>query len=272
MKLYLLLLTILISSFVWADSISYENNVLNDNPVGYWKLDEGNGTNANDASGQGHTGVYHNVAFSNSGPFADSNSSIQISSSNSSYVNISEAGNTSLDVSYITMEAWINPAQYSVSHDRGMVINKEDCWEFGLEDNSGKVQSALYTSSWAWRGNHSVSLNSWSHVVITFDGNRVRHYVNGNLVDWYDYSGTLAQRDTDLKIGARGGDSVGSSYFEGGIAQVAIYDYALSGTQIQNHYTAASGITTGTIPELNTLTFLLCIFGFAGIFKRFCSK
>ncbi len=238
----------------YSDAISYSNAVLASIPVGYWKLDENGGNIAADSSGYNHAGTYHNVSWV-SGPFSNTKA-MDIHAASSSYVNISESGTTSLDISpYITMEAWIKPTSYSVSGDRGMILNKENAWEYGLQDGTGALQSALYTNTWAWRGSSVIPLNVWSHVVLTYDGSMVRHYVNGILVDSYSYTGILVKNDEDIRIGARGGDGGVSSFFEGGIAQVAVYNKALSADTIKQHYDAAF---QSSIPEPNSIALLIC--------------
>jgi len=230
--------------FLWADSLSYKSAILANNPVGYWQLNEGSGSTASDASGYGHNGVYNNVTFGILDPFGG-NQAVRVNSATSSYINISDSGSTSLDVSYITIEAWIRTNNYDVSHDRGIVINKENSYEIGLQDGTGAFQSALYTSGWTWNGSAVIPLNTWKHIALSYNGSIVKHYVNGVMVDSYAYSGTIVANDEDLRIGARGGDSTPGSYFEGDISHVSVFDYALSDTQILTHYNSASL----TIPE-----------------------
>ena len=253
MKVMHVFVLLLLCSLIYADGIAYQAAVLSDNPVGYWKLDESSGSIATDLSGYNNNGTYYNVHFGYADPFGG-NSAALFSASYGSYVNISDSGSSSLDVSYLTMEAWISPNNYNVSGDRGMVMNKENTWELGIEDNSGNFQTALSTNSntWAWRGSHQVPVNNWSHVVVTYDGSQVKHYQDGQLVDSYTYAGTLIHNDNDFRIGARGGDGGASSYFEGLMSEVSIYSYALSATTISNHYNAAFT----TVPELNSLLFV----------------
>ncbi len=262
MKIIYILL-IFLACIANADRIAYQTAVITDTPVGYWKLDESSGAStALDSSGFGNHGVYSGVIFGQSDPFGGS-SAVAFSVSYGSYINISDTGSSSLDVSYITMEAWVKPVNYDVSHDRGMVINKENTWEVGLQDGTGNMQSAVWTNTntWAWRGSANVGLNGWSHIVLTYDGSKVRHYVNGILAtDWYNYSGTLINNNEDMRIGARGGDGGVGSYFEGAISEVAIYNYALTESDIVQHYNSA--FTPSQVPEFSSIALVSIAIGF----------
>jgi len=90
---------VIFNAQIFSDSIAYQNAILADNPVGYWKLDESSGTIAADSSSSGYDGVYHGVTLGVNGPFCDGTTAASFSASNGSTVRISEAGSTNLDVS-----------------------------------------------------------------------------------------------------------------------------------------------------------------------------
>jgi hypothetical protein len=80
----------------------------------------------------------------------------------------------------------------------------------------------------------SVTLNSWNHCTITYNGNTFRLYFNGVELKSTSLSGTLADASgSPWAIGSRGGDS---QFFDGRITDVRIYDHALTPAEVQYLY------------------------------------
>lgn len=153
------------------------------------------------------------------------------------YLRISEAGTTSLDVTELTMTAWIFPTNYNVPADRGMILNKESAYEMGLQDNTGAFQAASQPGCWRWAGTSIIPLSTWTKVSIVFSGGVQRNYVNGTLIETFpDCSNPLVTNDQDMKIGARGGDAGLSSYFIGNIDEVKVSNRAETAAWIETEY------------------------------------
>ncbi len=74
---------------------------------------------------------------------------------------------------------------------------------------------------------------SWSHVVGTFDGLKIRIYVNGELKEANTADVSLPDLSLSLDMGAM---SSGSSYYGGGLDEVAIYSRALTQQEVTDHY------------------------------------
>eukprot|EP01045_Picozoa_sp_COSAG04_P015090 COSAG04_NODE_1170_length_7960_cov_2.783743_4_plen_164_part_00 len=70
-----------------------------------------------------------------------------------------------LEADFVTMIAWIRPLQYESSGSHGIIMNKEDSYEMGIEDGSGKFQDAFgnddQRSCWRWFGNIRMPLHEW---------------------------------------------------------------------------------------------------------------
>ncbi|HEX3627073.1 MAG TPA: DUF2341 domain-containing protein, partial [Verrucomicrobiae bacterium] len=103
-------------------------------------------------------------------------------------------------------------------------------------------------------GPTTLQIGQWVHVVCTYAGNQEILYTNGVQAKIKNTSANAAGQTyvvdptSPLIIGAGPGVPVsyGSGWY-GGVAEVAVYPTALSGTQVQNHYTAASsGLATYT--------------------------
>ena len=122
--------------------------------VGYWPLDY----DGMDASGNGNGGQPINAEFVNglwgAALFFDGDDAVLIPDSGT---------DSALDVDAVLMLAWIMPAQLDVSGDRGIIMNKESVYEYGLQDNSGLLQGA-FSPCWRWWGSVAVPIEEWTHV------------------------------------------------------------------------------------------------------------
>ena len=78
-------------------------------------------------------------------------------------------------------------------------------------------------------------LNTWYNVVGTYDGSNMRIYVNGVLKNTRAQTGTLGTNSTTAKIGTYEGTNYNLT---GRIANVSIYNRALSAQEIKNNFEA----------------------------------
>jgi hypothetical protein len=92
----------------------------------------------------------------------------------------------------------------------------------------------------AWRSTTGVNyaLNTWFHIVGTYDGTTIRQYTNGTQVDSLNYTGTPSSGG-EVRINRRWDDVVSSgNLFDSNIATVRIYNRALTASEIQQNYNA----------------------------------
>ena len=73
-------------------------------------------------------------------------------------------------------------------------------------------------------------LNTWSHVATTFDGARLKLYVNGALVSDTAYAGAAPVTANPLKLG---GNAVWGEFFAGQLDEVRLYNTVRTQPQIQ---------------------------------------
>jgi hypothetical protein len=85
------------------------------------------------------------------------------------------------------------------------------------------------------------------HLIATYDGTTVSLYQNGVLIASAAYAFNITASVADI-----GNDSAGD-YFSGVIDEVALYNYALTATQVAAHYTAGSflGLTVNQRTLIN---------------------
>lgn len=75
--------------------------------------------------------------------------------------------------------------------------------------------------------------NTWVHQAVTYDGTTAKLYLNGVLIAQQDKLFITLQ--SEAAIGKQIGTSI---YFNGSIAQVSLYDGALTGAEILAEYNA----------------------------------
>lgn len=105
------------------------------------------------------------------------------------YVDAGNASSVQLTGTAITIEAWIYPTAWRTNIWEGNIINKEDDSNnsgYMLRcGNNGRLNFNLGSGSWneLTSAPSVLTLNTWQHVAGTYDGSKMRIYVNGVPVD-----------------------------------------------------------------------------------------
>jgi len=149
--------------------------------------------------------------------------------------------NDIFDIEHITIEVWINPDQVIAQDRWDAVLNKPYIahvaphyqWIITRHTNGTIAVSFIINnqSSGARSEEGIIQLNEWSHIAGTFDGEAVRLYFNGELVDENEVEGRLTNYNTDLSFGRLG--NVPVDKFNGIIEEVRLWNYARNEQQIQ---------------------------------------
>jgi hypothetical protein len=223
---------------------SYSAAVLADSPVGYWRLGEGSGITAADASGNGRNGTYTNgVTLGSAGALAGDTDTAATFDGSDDYVALplDAAFNITGD---LTIEAWILPASISASAATGHIFggyqNGGSFPGYALAiGNTVPFQALSFWDGTAWRAATTLlTANTWYHVAVSVSGTTATFYVNGAL----DSAPACAARGSwsgGRAIGARSDGSGGATTnWPGRLDEVAIYNTALSAARILAHYNA----------------------------------
>jgi hypothetical protein len=165
-----------------------------------------------------------------------------------------------------SLEAWVKAPQGAFQEAGGAILAKGTggggeqfaidlvngayrffLWNGGVPNNATVVQSGITPNG------------AWQHVVGTFDSAAgiMRLYVNGQQVGSAAPPATLISNTHEVSIGARK-NANSSNYdlnFDGIVDEVAIYDRALTPTEITAHYQAAFATGGGTGPALDDVVF-----------------
>ncbi len=214
--------------------------------VSYWPF---NG-NTNDESGNGNNGVVDGAILT-SDRNGIANSAYNFDGL-SSHISVSSLNN--LQYKPISYSVWINPIVLNTVNytlGGGLVILGRDwsgnynqgallIWDYpsGGENNS----IAYYIGQSVGQTNYTPSLNQWTFIVMTLDGNdTLNFYVNGTLVNsqYYPTNSTL---DGPFKIGGGTDVAINSNrfLFNGKLDDIGIWNRALTQQEITNLYNSTS--------------------------------
>jgi hypothetical protein len=235
-------------SVVSAPTTAYPQIVLADNPLGFWRLDEASGAVAHDNWG-GHDGVYNSVTLGASGysPL-DTDKAASFGAQNS-YVGEISGFDFSGGGKAFSIEAWVNGAA-SQAVDGAVIVAKGRGAngaggtlgeQFLLDVTGGKFRFDVQSAATEASVSADVGPNgTWQHIVGVYDGpnGALRIFVNGTEYDSLTPPpGTLLATASPVDIGAGlgGVTPIHDLFFTGTIDEVAIYNYALTASQVHNH-------------------------------------
>jgi len=199
--------------------------------VGYWPF---NG-NANDESRNGNNGTVYNATLTTD-RFGN-NTSAYFFDGSTSYISGTSI-NLPVGNNPRTISAWFN------TNTLNMTTKIIFYWGTCLLNHAYGVSllkdSILKIRNWGWQNDFDkpfeYSINTWYHVVTTFDGDTTRIYVNGtklgsnNKQVWNTVQGDFAAGRILLS-------GYGQTYFSGKIDDIRVYTRALNQKEITLLYT-----------------------------------
>ena len=205
--------------------------------VAAYNFDEGTGTVAQDASGNGHTGTLAGAVWAAAGKNGGAASFDGVNDL------ITVADSALLDLTTgMTVEAWVRPTL--VTNWRTVVMKERSG---GLAYTLYSSQTAGRPSAWIRRtsdtettGPAALTANTWAHLAMTYDGAALRLYVNGTQASSRAVTGSITTTTSPLRIG---GNAVWGEYYGGLIDDVRIYNRALTAAEIQTDMATPVGGT-----------------------------
>jgi len=221
-------------------------------PVAHWRLDECQGTTANDISGNnnhgtiniGSSGTQNALGSCRSGSSTEAwyngrngqfNSSLSFDGTDD-YIDLGNDSSIKDFTNQISVSAWAKYNAYGGGGQSYSVIAvKGSPWTFLMENPSNKIRFRLTVGGLDRNAADSETheLNRWYHFVGTYDGANIKIYKDGTLVGTTPITGNLAVNDVSAKIGTYQGTNYN---FNGQIDDVRIYNYALTLEQIKLLY------------------------------------
>ena len=152
------------------------------------------------------------------------------------YVNCGNATSLSF-TNNLTVSIWCS-SNNAAGYRSPLMKSSNNSWAdgFGYWQSSGIF--AFYINQWNGAQTVSVSKASFSitNFVATYNGVNLKLYENGTLIQTgSSYTTNISNSSTNLEIGRGGG---GGYNWSGNIAQVSIYNRALSAAEVSQNYNA----------------------------------
>lgn len=222
--------------------------------VGLWHLDEGTGITAYDSSGNPNDGTLMSDTSWTSGKFGNALSFDGIDD----YVDVPDS--LTLEPSAITVEAWVKNSgtpgiyKYIISKVYDAKLGSYSSYAF-YTGGSGGLRFYVGSASTSWVGSPDAGASlwdgNWHHIAGTYDGSKVRLFVDGEEEGMgTPATPTIAYDSGNLYIGYYGPYAY-PTYFPGIIDEVRIWDGALDEYAIRQSYELGNATTIDRVVQLS---------------------
>jgi hypothetical protein len=214
--------------------------------AGRWEFNEGNGSTAQDFSGNGNSGILHGPSW----VVREGSNTALLFDGVDDYV---DCGNdTSLNITdAITISVWVAPSS-SIASEAGVVAKQNSgtgeayglmyrLGNLGLRARIGGVWNTTYFAE-------NPTPNIWTHLVATYDGSKVQLYKNGIPDNSTSITGSIGISDYSFAIGRQWLSS--NSHFNGSIDDVSIYNRALAANDVLDLYNSVTAAPIGSVRTL----------------------
>lgn len=235
----------------------YKTTVLEDNPVGYWRLGESSGTAAANIGSLGDVGngTYANITLGTTGALVgDANTAASFNGTSST---VMVPFNNMLNSTVFSIELWVNPSTAAPANYmapvNSRVTSSYQGYTFYAPPNSTNSQWQFWTgngSVWHFLSGPLLMANQWAHLVGTYDGTNMSFYVNGTQRATAPVV-FVPNSSSALQVGVGGMPLAPRYYFGGSIDELAAYTNALSPARVLAHYLAGQSTSPPPLPSLN---------------------
>jgi Concanavalin A-like lectin/glucanases superfamily/Bacterial Ig domain len=224
-----------------AATASITVTVSNATPMAHWKLDETSGLVASDASGGGNNGTLVNGPTWSAGVIAGG----LAFGGGASAPYVSVPASPFLEgMAALSVSTWIKLSQLPPVGSYYVPIGKDNggfSYRLLVDSNGGGHFAVATTANAGYTAGTTASFsgvqpNTWYHLVGTYDGTRVRAYVNGRLsgTGASAISGAIAASTSPLYFGFRPAANIAA--FAGTLDDVRLYRRTLSAAEVQALY------------------------------------
>lgn len=213
----------------------------------YFTFDEDEGDKVTDISGTGNNGSIHNAKrvdgkYGHALEFDGENAYVEVLS------------DVTLDISTMTLMAWIYKSEFSVQSNGETIISRKDsgcyCLEVtGWENRFPEKLSSEPQISGTYRPVASpdpVPLNRWVHTAVTYDGDLLRLYLDGEVVTEEQWPGAITNNTANyLYVGIESAGTAPDAThgaFKGMIDEAIVANRAFSADEIKTYMEGSSAV------------------------------
>jgi hypothetical protein len=218
----------------------YASAVLDDHPVGYWRLGDPPGaTFARDDSGHSHDAVIVGAITLGAGGALAGESATAAKFARDQWISAGDNfGFTNGEA--FTLELWLSPDAVDIWRPiviKGDYFSGADGYVVMTNNNAIVVQSQ-------WAANQSgtslpMTPGTWIHLAITFAGLDLDMYLDGVLAKHDTISQRWDPSPVPFTIAGPDDGVHGGGSYQGTMQEVAVYDRALTADRIAAHYAAS---------------------------------
>ena len=209
-------------------------------PIAYWKMDEGQGTIANDATSNRNNGTLGTGSSAPTWQTEDmcvSGKCLKFDGSND-YVSVSN-NNAINNMANATIELWVKFNNLSSAQ---IPITKDGDSGYYIQiETNGQPYLRYGTAVGTVGSAGDITAGSWIHLAMIFNSGTLKLYKNGIALSGSRTGSAPSGQNKPLFIGAYGSASltIPSSYWVNGfIDEPKIYPYARTGAEIKTDYNA----------------------------------
>jgi len=124
----------------------------------------------------------------------------------------------------------------------------------GAKDNwNGSMVVGSQAGDYNLTSSTPATLNAWAHLVMTYDGSNIKFYVNGTLEDTQAATGNIGGSNSSNQKFLVGDHNTSKSQynFDGSIDGVAIWDIALTASDVTTLYNSGDGEDPSAVENSN---------------------
>jgi len=199
--------------------------------VGQWHMDEGNGNNVEDSSGNGNHGTLNGASWVN----GVKEKALDFDGVDD-YVDI---GMADFQPQEYTFSLWFNATSIPVLSDNSYILSKD------TSGNYHDIKIHLYDGTaslliddgdnLAYELRVNINVSTWYYFVGTYNGGDLKLYLDGELKDSITQPGlSIVSSGNKYILGAQKNNP--EDFFEGIIDEVSIYNRALTYSEIRAQY------------------------------------
>jgi len=265
LPIFISFLVVLIASILSVQLVSTVFAGVSDNLVSYWKFDEGvadtcvGSEDLCDAQGSAD-GERAGSGGANNLPQWDGIVKPTLSTSNPYAMNfdgsddrITGIGDINFSGNAFSVTTWIRPESWGDSGDayiHNLLCDETAaastfCFRIGSQGNSTyrqRIALMVYdTSPNDYESTSNLSLDTWQHVAVTFDGSNVRFYIGGTLNRTQPASITMNDGVGGFNIAA---SNTGERNYDGSMDELRVYDRAITEDEVKELAGVNPGIDT----------------------------